>query len=157
MPIDVRLASIKPQWVVSRRTHASVARDVETVDLLLNELVATARACGALSAKREFVFYYNPFRRRRGYDLEVCVPLNSRRARCVPGAKRLPGGTAATLTHRGPWEDLHPVYVSLYAWIREYDYDTVGAPRETYLVDERDTDDPLEYLTRVDWLVELAE
>jgi effector-binding domain-containing protein len=86
----------------------------------------------------------------------VCVPLDPRRAPQVTGAWQVPGGTAASLTHHGPWEDLHPAYVALYAWIMERGHDIAGPSRETYVVDERDTDDPLGYVTRLDWPVTLA-
>jgi DNA-binding transcriptional MerR regulator len=153
MPNDIRLVRIKPQWVVSRRVQTPLSQDVETVDRLLDELKGLASACDALSGEREFVLYYNRLRRGRSYDLEACVPLDPRRAARVVGAKKLPGGRAAGLIHHGPWEDLHTTHVALYAWIMERGYEIAGPARETYVVDERDTDDPLEYVTRVDWPV----
>jgi DNA-binding transcriptional MerR regulator len=153
MPGGIRLVWIKPQWVVSRRTQTPLSQDVETVDRLLDELARLASAREALSGEREFVLYYNRLRRGHSYDLEACVPLDPRRARCVAGARKLPGCRAASLTHHGPWEDLHTTHVALYAWIMERGYEIAGPARETYVVDERDTDDPLEYVTRVDWPV----
>ncbi len=156
MPHDVYLVEIEPQWVISRRLQTKVGQDVEIVDRLLDELVHQAAACDALSTEREFVLSYNRLRRSQGYDLEVCVPLDSRRAPQVTGAWQVPGGAAASLTHHGPWEDLHPAYVALFAWIMEQGHDIAGPARETYVIDERDTDDPFGYMTRLDWPVTLA-
>ena len=156
MPRDAHLVEIEPQWVISRRVHAQVGEDIETVDRLLQQLSRIADGCHALSAEREFVLSYNRLGRSHGYDLEVCVPLDQRRASQVQGARRLPGGTAASLTHLGPWDDLRPAYIALFAWIIERGHDIAGPTRETYVIDERDTDDPLEYVTRLDWPVTLA-
>ena len=156
MPCDVRLAEIEPQWVISGRLHTQVGQDIETVDRLLDELVRQAAACDALSTEREFVLSYSRLRRSHGEDLEVCVPLDPRSAPQVPGAWQVPGGMTACLAHHGPWEELHPAYVALYAWILERGHHIAGPARETYVIDDRDTHDPLEYVTRLDWPVTLA-
>jgi len=156
MPHGVCLVEIEPQWVISRRLQTQVGQDVEIVDRVLDELVRLADGRHAHSAEREFVLSYNRLRRSHGYDLEVCVPLDPHRAPRVTGAWQVPGGAAASLTHHGPWEDLHPAYVALYAWIMERGHTIAGPARETYVIDERDTDDPLGYVTRLDWPVTLA-
>ena len=156
IPTDVHLVNLKPQWVISRRAQVPLCQDCASVDHLIDELSGVARASSALTSQREFVIYYNLLARRSANDLEVCVPVKADRARQLPGVSRLAGGTAATLTHRGPWDELHLIYAALFGWIREHDYDLAGAPRETYLVDERDEDDPRGYVTRLDWPVRLS-
>jgi len=156
LPTDMRIVELGPRWVISRRTRVPMSQDCASVDRLIDELSAIARARSALTSEREFVIYYNLLTPRRANDLEVCVPVKAGRARQLPGASRLPGGTAATATYRGPWDDLHRIYAALFAWIREHGHDPAGAPRETYLVDERDEDDPTGYVTRIDWPVRPA-
>jgi hypothetical protein len=45
----------------------------------------------------------------------------------------LPGGTAATLVHVGPYESIAPAYGALHDWMTAHGYSPAGAPWESYL------------------------
>lgn len=149
MPYEIRLVEVEPQWVLSRRAHTSLAELDPTIVRFVEELSEAARSHGALTDQREIVLYHNVIVRVHGHDIEVCVPLDPRCAAGVPESRQLPGGRAAEVLHRGPWEDARSAYVALFAWILAHGYEPVGPVREVYLVDDRDTDDPDLYVTRI--------
>lgn len=67
-------------------------------------------------------------------DVEVCCPI----ARPIDpppgcGVGYVPGGTFATLVHRGPYETVGAAYAKLGTWAGRHHRDLVGPPREIYL------------------------
>jgi len=61
----------------------------------------------------------------------------------------LPGGTVATTTHIGPYEEMEPTYRSLIAWVAEQGGELDGAPWEVYLSDPSEQPDPSTWRTEV--------
>jgi len=51
------------------------------------------------------------------------------------GVKLVESYEAASTVHRGPYENVGPVYGALVQWIMENGYDIAGAPEEAYLND----------------------
>ena len=86
----------------------------------------------------------------------MCVPVPELEA-APEGTWELPGGTGAQTVHRGPcfdeWDDLWAAHTTLAAWICRHGYEVAGPLREVYLVDERDTADPAQYVTQLTWPV----
>ena len=58
-----------------------------------------------------------------------------------------------TTLHRGPWEDIRPAYVAIFAWVVEHGLETAGPVREEYLIDDRDVTTSLDYVTKITWPV----
>ncbi|MDT8306565.1 MAG: GyrI-like domain-containing protein [Anaerolineae bacterium] len=72
---------------------------------------------------------------RTDVDLEIGVPTSEVvdcPAESAYTAGSLPGGTAATLRYDGPYEAIEQAYEQLQAWIREREYESAGAPWESY-------------------------
>ncbi|AXB47781.1 MerR family transcriptional regulator [Amycolatopsis albispora] len=65
----------------------------------------------------------------------------------------LPAGTAATVTHIGPYEDLSLSYHALLSWIYDNGHQPSGPAVETYLTDPK-TAAPEELVTRITITVE---
>lgn len=64
---------------------------------------------------------------------------------------RLAGGRAAVSVHRGPYEQLAPVYDGLRAWLTAHGHVAAGPPREVYLNGPADVSGPADYLTELVW------
>jgi len=149
MPYEVDRAELESCWVVSCRAFASHDRLDATIIALVGELEQLVDRLGLRCADRELVLYHNGITRAAGHDLEVCLPLAGREGGAAAGAWELPGGLAATVLHRGPWDGIRSAYVALFDWIVAHDYEFAGPIREQYVVDERDGAGPERYLTRL--------
>jgi effector-binding domain-containing protein len=62
--------------------------------------------------------------------------------------KHLPGGTVASLVHRGPYADIEPSYFQLLEWMHENGLQRAGRFMEVYLNSPIDTSDD-ELLTQI--------
>ena len=151
MRYEVRLTDIEPRRVISRRERTSLAELDATILRLIGELESMAASHGIRTGEREIVLYHNAIERLHGHDVEVCVPVARDGSERRAGSWELPGGPAATVLHRGPWEDIRSAYVAVFSWIVEHGYEMAGPVREEYLADERDDATPLEYLTAITW------
>jgi AraC family transcriptional regulator len=85
-------------------------------------------------------------------DVEVCAPI----ARPVDpppgcGVGYVPGGTFATLVHRGPYDTIGGAYEELASWAGRHHRDLVGPPREVYLSEPGTR--PADVRTMVEWPV----
>jgi effector-binding domain-containing protein len=65
-------------------------------------------------------------------------------------ARELEGGSVATTLHRGPYEQIGPVYLGLQEWISEHGHVVAGPPHEIYLNDPQAVA-PEELLTRIEY------
>jgi AraC family transcriptional regulator len=64
------------------------------------------------------------------------------------GVKRLEPDTFASAMHKGPYDEIAPVYEQLGRWVEEHGYRVVGPPREVYYSDAEAVA-PQDYLTEV--------
>jgi DNA-binding transcriptional MerR regulator len=151
------LRDVPPQAVIALKIEASRAAIDPAIVAARDALLDWAADRRATVVGREIVeFDFDPFDED---DLagDVCLPV----AAPVDDdgdvrGRTLPACTGAFTVHRGSDEDLHAAYCSLLGWIIERDLRIVGHERELYLVDERDTDDPREFVTEIMWPVETA-
>jgi len=152
LPFELDVAAVGPTWIVGRRRTTSRAALDAVIDDSLAELEDQLAAGGAQAAGRELVLYYNVLHWYQGLDVEVCLPV-AEAAAASCDARLLEGGTAVRAVYRGPWDDIWQAYATLLAQISRRGYDVCGPVRESYLVDERDTDDTACYLTEIVWPV----
>ncbi len=143
---------MEPTWVVGRRRTTSRAALDAVIEGSLAELEDQLAACGAHAAGRELILYFNVLQWYQGLDVEVCLPVDEAVAGSC-GARLLVGGDTVRTVYRGPWDDIWQAYAALLAQIARRGYDVCGPVRESYLVDERDTDDATRYLTEIAWPV----
>ena len=114
-------------------------------------IMAQAQAGGAQFAGPPFCLY--PGEMGEEIDVLVCMPV-------APGAaggpgvsvEIIPGGTAASTMHHGPYSTIGETYGALQAWIAAHGRQTAGPPREVYLNDPA-TVPASELLTEIDWPV----
>ncbi len=86
-------------------------------------------------------------------DMEAAVPT----ARVLESkgdveAKLLPGGLAAFVMHKGPYDQADTAYQAIGAWVKENGYRYAGPPREIYYNDPNEVD-PSELLTEIQFPV----
>ena len=70
------------------------------------------------------------------------------------GASALPGGTAAVVVHRGPYDTLSGTYDPLREWIAEHGHVAGPGPWESYIDDPAAVSDPAQLRTEVVWPLE---
>jgi effector-binding domain-containing protein len=147
---EIEVRQLEAQPTVSIREQ--IARDM--IAAMLAERVTEIEA---FIAGRRAQSTGSPFARLHNYgevtrddvDLEVGV-ATTESVDCAPetafNADQLPGGLAAVLRYRGPYEQIGDAYEQLRAWVRESDYEARGAPWEFYVGD----------LESDDWEVEIV-
>lgn len=153
VPYEIAITAVDPVWVVSRRTPVARAGLDEELDRLLIELEDELAAAGDRAIGRELVLYHNGLYWYQGLDMEVCLPVEPSVAAAHDG-RRLPGGLCMRTLHRGPWEDIWQAYAMVLARVARDGFEVCGPARERYLADERETDDPEQYLTEIVWPVQ---
>ena len=166
MPIyDVVLKKVGPQTVISiRDTLPTFGDQVSLWIELANYLISRkAKAAGP-----SITIYHDPEYRERDVDLETATPVSAP----LPESQRvngreLPGiDLAATLIHKGGYENIGQTYSALVSWIEANGYRIAGPNREVYLLcadnvyddptvfGEYVTDNPDEFLTEIQFPVE---
>ncbi len=70
-------------------------------------------------------------------DLEVAVPVTGRLPDQIPGivVRTLPGGRFASVIHKGPYQDVHESWGSLYEWTANQGLEPKAPCRDHYLND----------------------
>jgi DNA-binding transcriptional MerR regulator len=156
LPYEPRLTDLDPRWVASQRHVTSLSRLYELQQLALTELRRFSASRGASTSEPEVFLYHSGLEAIHGplIDTEVCLPVPAESLGSVPEAWLLPGGEAATLVYRGPWEEIREAYVTLYSWIAHEGFDAIWPARETCLITGEHTDDPREYVTSIAWLID---
>ena len=151
-PATVEACNLPPQEILA--IHARVPETA--VPGTWRELAAELR--DYLHRRREFsaqpvgAIFPDPFHDERAVNMTVFIPSPANaggQGRIV--TEHLPGGLCATIRHLGPYTLLHRSYEHLAAWMQELGYESVGAPRELYLVGPTETADPHSYETDVIW------
>jgi effector-binding domain-containing protein len=69
-------------------------------------------------------------------------------------AETLPGGSAVTTVHSGPYEQLQDAYAAVEEWIAAKGFQQNGAPWEAYLNDPADHPNPQDWKTEVYWPIQ---
>jgi effector-binding domain-containing protein len=57
----------------------------------------------------------------------------------------------ATTLYAGPYENVGPAYRALAEWVQEHGHETAGPPREVYLTDPNEVQDPGALRTEIVW------
>jgi AraC family transcriptional regulator len=94
-------------------------------------------------------------------DVEIGIPVAMPVANLRPladceagemGSSELPGGEAAVVVHRGPYDTLPGAYDALHDWIHAQGRDEGPGPWESYIDDPSEVSDPTQLRTEVVWL-----
>lgn len=65
----------------------------------------------------------------------------------------LPGGTAVTTVHIGPYDAMEETYTRMQSWMTDHGYDPSRGMWEVYLTDTENEPDPRRWRTRIVWPV----
>jgi len=115
------------------------------VDGLLEELAVLVASVGVRTLGRETATYFAEFDLTHNYRVEVSVPIDfplEPGGTLPPLVQRVPDTTVASCLHEGPYAEQHSTFARMVSWAAENNLPLTGRFSETYLVDERDTDDP---------------
>lgn len=126
---DVVLKNVEPQLVASIR---SVVPVYSAMSGLFDELYAYLRRYNAGGVC--MALYHDEGYKEHNPDVEALVYIQS----SVPESERvkvrtMPGYTAVSTIHRGPFENLNHAYAALGDWAAQNGYRIVGSGRELYL------------------------
>jgi len=127
-----------------------------TVDRLLDRLGALTHAKALKVLERETATYFSDFDLTHDYRVEVSVPVDIRddgRRTLPPSCCLVPAAKVAGAIHRGPYHEMSATLASLVAWVTDRNLPVTGEFSETYLIDERDTDDPDAYRTAIGLMI----
>jgi effector-binding domain-containing protein len=148
---EVTVKEIPDQLALTVNKRLSLADMGTGMGEAFAAIMAHAQSGGAQFAGPPFCYY--PGEMGDEYDVVVCMPV-------VPGAtsgegvglETIPGGTVASVMHRGPYSTIGETYGALQGWMAANGKTPVGPPREVYLNDPA-TVPAAELLTEIDWPV----
>lgn len=148
---EVVVKDVPDQLALTVKKRVSMATVGDGIGAGFAAIMAQAGASGAQFAGPPFCMY--PGEMADEFDVVVCLPV-------APGAtagegvalETVPGGTSASLLHRGPYSAIGESYGVLQAWMAANGHTPGGAPREIYLNDPQ-TVPAAELLTEIDWPV----
>jgi effector-binding domain-containing protein len=148
---DIQIREIPAQLALTVHTRVSLSTIPQGMGEAFGALIAHAQASGARAAGPPFCLY--PEAPGEDFGIVVCMPV-------APGAtpgegivlEEVPGGTAATTLHAGPYSAMEETYLALDAWIAAAGKHTAGPPREVYLSDPTMVPES-ELLTEIQWPV----
>jgi DNA-binding transcriptional MerR regulator len=111
------------------------------------------RKQGAVCRKPEYCFniYHDGEYREKDIDVEICeAVVEARRDSDGVVYKTIPAvPTAATIMHKGRYEDLGNSYSEIFSWIEENGYTIDGNPRESYIDGIWNREDPKDWRTEI--------
>lgn len=133
---EIELRDIEPQPAVSIRDKVA-RKDIEKALLqFIPRIQSYLDSAGLTAAGPPFARLHNYGQVKRiDVDLEVGLPL--REAVEIEGeeqivAGKLPGDRAAIIRYHGPYRGIGAAYEALQEWVQESEYESAGAPWESY-------------------------
>jgi DNA-binding transcriptional MerR regulator len=98
-----------------------------------SKFVALFKAAGRWAAGKPFSLYYDGEYKEDDADIEACLEVKKEIRKAGISCRRLTGGSALTLLHYGPYEELGRSYQRLYEACRDKGLEIVLPIREQYL------------------------
>lgn len=149
MPYDISIKQIPAQFAAVVHADATAATMPDIIRDGFAAAAAAVQASGAVFAGPPFFSMSTP-PDEDPTEIEVGFPV------AAPFSDRdgvlgveVPAMMVAAAVHRGPYDEVGPVYQTVWAWIQEHGHAGVGAPREVYLNSPADVASPEEYLTEI--------
>lgn len=153
MTYDIQREEVDSIVVASTRARTSLRKISDDIALGFGRVIPAIGAAGLPPAGMPLIVYHDVIDEETDGDIEVCVPIAGPFTDTEHVTSRdLEGGSVATTTHTGPYQEIGPAYHALTAWIAEQGHQISGLPREIYLNDPQTTL-PDELLTRVEFPV----
>jgi effector-binding domain-containing protein len=144
MAYDVHLAQVAPQLTAVVRTQAKIADLPKVIPPLCGEVWQFAKSAGLPKPGRHTALYFDCV-----MNIEVGVEVSQSfigNGRVVCSA--LPGGTAVTTAHWGPYNKLGNAHQAVHDWAAKNGHALSGVSWEIY---GHWNDDPAQLRTDVFW------
>jgi AraC family transcriptional regulator len=151
MDEQVHVTTLPSQQVLVVRRQVTLASIAAGMDSAFSALWQHLSDSGVQPSGPPFVLYLDV--PEGEFPIEVCVPVGTGAvgaqgvgtqgvgAQGVGAqgieARELPGGEAAVLVHRGPYDGLARSWQALTQWVQDSDRRPGGPPREVYVTDPR--------------------
>ena len=157
MNYSVSKQNLSPQPVLVVRCRVKRSDIAKTIGETLPKIFAYAQQHGIALAGLPFTRYTE-----MGPGLLTMEPgVRIAAGALAPGAPgadgvfmdTLPGGSAATTMHIGPYDGLHEAYEAIEQWMKTQGLVSKGAPWESYVTDPGEYPDPKDWKTEVFWPV----
>lgn len=102
-------------------------------------LMGALSQAGAEPVGAPFIVFHDVIDEQTDGDIEICIPIPAEvdASHDEVDFKTVPGGTVATTTHRGPYDEISPAYHAVTGWIQDHGHQIAGPPREIYLNDPK--------------------
>jgi effector-binding domain-containing protein len=159
-PSGPRIVDLRPQPTVAVRVERPMAElDIGALlDRHLSDIFGQLGELGAqpVGAPYARYFEFGPERADIEMGVPVAEPVTSQRplSDCRPGevgASELPGGSAARMVHRGPYDQLSDAYGRLHDWIHGQGREDGLGPWESYVDDPSKVADASALRTEIHW------
>ncbi len=148
--MDMRFGTkrLAKQHIAGIRTTTTMDKVGEVMGPLFGEVFGHIQQSGQLPAGMPFALYHSMD--GNSVDLECGIPVSSP----IPGTDRvkageLLAGTAATVTHMGPYDSLPQTWSALTDWISSQGLEPAGAPWEVYVTDPGEVADQSKWRTDI--------
>ena len=134
MKPECRTTQLEAQPIVGIRATVAMKEIGNAMGPLFGEVHGHIQRSGGQPAGMPLALYHSiP---GETVDLECAIPVASP----LEGAGRvqageLPAGTAATVTHVGPYDNLPQTWAALTAWMQSQGLEAAGSPWEVYVTD----------------------
>lgn len=140
MSASVTIKTTTPVLAISKRTGTSYPGIFEDIPTGFAEVIGYLEELGVDPAGAPFTIYHQVTDADTPGDIEMCIPVS----RSLDTSDdfdliEIPTGTAASLVHRGGYDDLSEAYNAVAAWIHERGHRILGPHREVYLNSPTDT------------------
>ena len=148
MKPEFRTTQLEAQPIVGIRTTVAMKEIGQVMGPLFGEVHGYIQRSGRQTAGMPLAIYHSV--PTDTVDLECAIPVASPlvsagRVR----AGQLPAGTAATVTHVGPYDTLSQTWAALTEWMQSQNLEGAGAPWEAYVTDPGAEPDPSKWRTDI--------
>ena len=148
MQPECRTTQLEAQPIVGIRTTVAMSEIGKVMGPLFGEVHGYIQRSGGQPAGMPLALYHS----MPGETVELECAI--RVAAPLAGAGRvqagaLPAGTAATVTHVGPYDDLPKTWAVLTEWMKSQNLEGAGAPWEVYVTDPGAEPDPSKWRTDI--------
>jgi len=148
----VEIKDLAPQPVLALRLRTDMEKIGEAIGKAYGSIFSYLGELGVPPAGPPLTIYhydlegeFNP----SDIDMEAAVPTaRLLESRSDVEAKELPGGMAAFVMHKGPYNQMEAAYAAIDAFVKENGYKYAGPPREVYFNDPNQAP-PSELLTEI--------
>jgi len=122
---------------------------VNMIPGMIEDGYAAVMAAGVTPTAPGFSVFHDPEFKPNEFDYEIAFPVpEGTSIEVTPNGRKfgervVPGGKAAVLVHRGPYEQMDEAYGRIGQWIADHGLQVAGPPQEAYLTPPDDPQGPI--------------